>query len=54
MAWMPRYERIIASCDAATPIGFRDRAVILPLARPPKYWVSRATFALRNSMMLTV
>jgi site-specific recombinase XerD len=39
LAMLPRYvgpaviERIIASCDAATPIGIRDRAIILLLAR---------------------
>jgi integrase len=39
LATLPRYvspaaiERIIASCDASTPIGIRDRAIILLLAR---------------------
>ncbi|MES0003106.1 tyrosine-type recombinase/integrase [Mesorhizobium sp. M0051] len=36
---LPRYispaevERVIASCDVTTPMGIRDRAVLLPLAR---------------------
>jgi site-specific recombinase XerD len=39
LAGLPRYaspatiERIIASCDATTPMGIRDRAIILLLAR---------------------
>ena len=39
LATLPRYaspetiERIIASCDTATPVGIRDRAILLLLAR---------------------
>jgi site-specific recombinase XerD len=39
LATLPRYaspatiERIVASCDATTPVGIRDRAIILLLAR---------------------
>jgi site-specific recombinase XerD len=39
LATLPRYaspdviERIVASCDATTPVGTRDRAIILLLAR---------------------
>jgi site-specific recombinase XerD len=39
LATLPRYvspaviERIVASCDATTPVGIRDRAIVLLLAR---------------------
>jgi integrase len=39
LATLPRYaspdviERIVASCDATTPVGVRDRAIVLLLAR---------------------